>query len=139
MEIVRDDEQLSRYITSAVQVSGDSPVLIDQYLSRATEVDVDAVADELFAAVTRPPLRRTPDRLEIVLAVGTAGRARDLAARETECCSFFTFDVREVSDRVVLEVGVPPAQVAVLDAVQARVEAVRSLTVRPDGRRSARS
>ncbi len=46
MEIVRDDEQLSRYITSAVQVSGDSPVLIDQYLSRATEVDVDAVADE---------------------------------------------------------------------------------------------
>ncbi len=46
MEIVRDDEQLSRYITNAVQVSGDSPVLIDQYLSRATEVDVDAVADE---------------------------------------------------------------------------------------------
>ena len=45
MEIVRDDEQLSRYITSAVQVSGDSPVLIDQYLSRATEVDVDAIAD----------------------------------------------------------------------------------------------
>jgi carbamoyl-phosphate synthase large subunit len=45
MEIVRDDEQLARYITSAVQVSGDSPVLIDQYLSRATEVDVDAVAD----------------------------------------------------------------------------------------------
>ncbi|MGZ5956635.1 MAG: ATP-binding protein, partial [Caulobacteraceae bacterium] len=52
MEIVRDDEQLSRYITSAVQVSGASPVLIDQYLSRATEVDVDAVADdhEVFVA-----------------------------------------------------------------------------------------
>jgi len=46
MEIVRDDEQLARYITHAVKVSGDSPVLIDQYLSRATEVDVDAVADE---------------------------------------------------------------------------------------------
>jgi carbamoyl-phosphate synthase large subunit len=45
MEIVRDDEQLARYITHAVKVSGDSPVLIDQYLSRATEVDVDAVAD----------------------------------------------------------------------------------------------
>jgi carbamoyl-phosphate synthase large subunit len=28
-----------------VQVSGDSPVLIDQYLSRATEVDVDAICD----------------------------------------------------------------------------------------------
>ncbi|MBI1197456.1 MAG: carbamoyl-phosphate synthase large subunit [Phenylobacterium sp.] len=45
MEIVRDDEQLERYITTAVQVSGDSPVLLDQYLSRATEVDVDALCD----------------------------------------------------------------------------------------------
>jgi carbamoyl-phosphate synthase large subunit len=45
MEIVRDDEQLERYINTAVQVSGDSPVLIDQYLSRATEVDVDALCD----------------------------------------------------------------------------------------------
>ena len=45
MEIVRDDEQLERYITNAVKVSGDSPVLIDQYLSRATEVDVDALCD----------------------------------------------------------------------------------------------
>ena len=45
MEIVRDDEGLDRYVTHAVQVSGDSPVLIDQYLSRATEVDVDALCD----------------------------------------------------------------------------------------------
>ncbi|MDR3510215.1 MAG: carbamoyl-phosphate synthase large subunit [Caulobacteraceae bacterium] len=45
MEIVRDEEQLDRYIRTAVQVSGDSPVLIDQYLSRATEVDVDALCD----------------------------------------------------------------------------------------------
>ena len=45
MEIVRDDEQLERYVRTAVQVSGDAPVLIDQYLSRATEVDVDALCD----------------------------------------------------------------------------------------------
>jgi carbamoyl-phosphate synthase large subunit len=45
MEIVRDEEQLGRYIKNAVKVSGDSPVLIDQYLSRATEVDVDALCD----------------------------------------------------------------------------------------------
>lgn len=49
MEIVRDDEQLERYITHAVQVSGDNPVLIDQYLSRATEVDVDALCDNTGA------------------------------------------------------------------------------------------
>jgi carbamoyl-phosphate synthase large subunit len=45
MEIVHDEEQLARYIREAVQVSGDSPVLIDQYLNRATEVDADAIAD----------------------------------------------------------------------------------------------
>ena len=52
MEIIRDDEQLGRYIRDAVKVSGDSPVLIDAYLSRATEVDVDALCDgtDVFVA-----------------------------------------------------------------------------------------
>ncbi|MBP9183595.1 MAG: carbamoyl-phosphate synthase large subunit [Fuscovulum sp.] len=45
MEIVRSDEQLERYISTAVQVSGDSPVLLDSYLSGAVEVDVDALCD----------------------------------------------------------------------------------------------
>ncbi len=45
MEIVRSDEQLDRYISTAVQVSGDSPVLLDSYLSGAVEVDVDALSD----------------------------------------------------------------------------------------------
>lgn len=45
MEIVRDMEQLKRYISSAVVVSGDSPVLLDHYLSGATEIDVDALCD----------------------------------------------------------------------------------------------
>jgi len=52
MEIVRDEEQLARYVSEAVQVSGESPVLIDAYLSRATEVDIDALADgkDVFVA-----------------------------------------------------------------------------------------
>ena len=45
MEIVRDMAHLERYITEAVVVSGDSPVLIDSYLSNATEVDVDCICD----------------------------------------------------------------------------------------------
>jgi carbamoyl-phosphate synthase large subunit len=45
MEIIRDDAQLERYIRTAVQVSGDSPVLLDSYLSGAIEVDVDALSD----------------------------------------------------------------------------------------------
>jgi carbamoyl-phosphate synthase large subunit len=45
MEIVDSPGQLEDYIETAVQVSGDSPVLIDQYLRDAIEVDVDALAD----------------------------------------------------------------------------------------------
>jgi carbamoyl-phosphate synthase large subunit len=45
MEIVRDMAQLKRYITFAVVVSGDSPVLLDSYLSGAIEVDVDCLSD----------------------------------------------------------------------------------------------
>ena len=45
MEIVRDLDHLRRYIREAVVVSGDSPVLLDGYLSGAVEVDVDALSD----------------------------------------------------------------------------------------------
>ncbi|MAI58398.1 MAG: carbamoyl phosphate synthase large subunit [Rhodobacteraceae bacterium] len=45
MEIVRDMTQLERYIREAVIVSGDSPVLLDGYLSGAVECDVDALSD----------------------------------------------------------------------------------------------
>ena len=45
MEIVEGPAQLDDYIATAVQVSGDSPVLIDQYLRDAIEVDVDALCD----------------------------------------------------------------------------------------------
>ena len=45
MEIVRDMDQLRRYIREAVVVSGDSPVLLDSYLSGAVECDVDALSD----------------------------------------------------------------------------------------------
>ncbi|SLN43527.1 carbamoyl-phosphate synthase large subunit [Pseudooctadecabacter jejudonensis] len=45
MEIVRDMAQLERYIAEAVVVSGDSPVLLDSYLSGAVEVDVDCLSD----------------------------------------------------------------------------------------------
>jgi len=45
MEIVDSEAQLDDYIATAVQVSGDSPVLIDQYLRDAVECDVDALCD----------------------------------------------------------------------------------------------
>jgi len=45
MEIVHEESELSRYMTSAVSVSNDSPVLLDRFLNDAVEVDVDAICD----------------------------------------------------------------------------------------------
>ena len=45
MEIVYKEEDLVRYITEAVRVSPNRPILIDQFMKHAGEVDVDAVCD----------------------------------------------------------------------------------------------
>ncbi len=45
MEIVHDETDLKRYVREAVQVSGDTPLLVDRYLADAIEVDVDAMCD----------------------------------------------------------------------------------------------
>jgi carbamoyl-phosphate synthase large subunit len=45
MEIVYDQEDLARYMTEAVKVTKDSPVLLDRFLDEAVEVDVDAICD----------------------------------------------------------------------------------------------
>lgn len=45
MEIVYDDENLNRYMTTAVQASPEHPILVDKFLDAAIEVDVDALCD----------------------------------------------------------------------------------------------
>ncbi|MSP53227.1 MAG: carbamoyl-phosphate synthase large subunit [Gammaproteobacteria bacterium] len=45
MEVVYNDDELLRYLRTAVQVSNSSPVLLDRFLNDATEVDVDAICD----------------------------------------------------------------------------------------------
>jgi carbamoyl-phosphate synthase large subunit len=45
MEIVYSDTELERYMTFAVQVEPEHPILIDKFLENAIEVDVDAIAD----------------------------------------------------------------------------------------------
>ena len=52
MEIVHHAEDLKHYLSFAVKVSNDSPVLLDRFLSEAIEVDVDAICDgkEVFVA-----------------------------------------------------------------------------------------
>lgn len=45
MEIVYDEQDLRRYLTEAVKVSNDAPVLLDRFLDNAVEVDIDAICD----------------------------------------------------------------------------------------------
>lgn len=45
MEIVYKEEALKRYITEAVRVSPNHPILIDKFLKDAKEIDVDAICD----------------------------------------------------------------------------------------------
>jgi len=125
MEIVRDDEQLERYITTAVQVSGDSPVLIDQYLSRATEVDVDALCDDTGAvfvagvmehieeagvhsgdsACSLPPFSLTPETIA-ELKRQTEAMARALKVRGLMNVQFAIEEPASANPRIyVLEVN----------------------------------
>jgi carbamoyl-phosphate synthase large subunit len=45
MEVVHSDDELEEYIEEAVRVSPDKPILVDEFLADAVELDVDAVAD----------------------------------------------------------------------------------------------
>jgi len=45
MDIVHGEDELRKYMRDAVQVSNDSPVLLDRFLDHAREVDVDAICD----------------------------------------------------------------------------------------------
>jgi hypothetical protein len=78
--------------------------------------------DDLFTFVVRAQ-RRVPTRLDLVLPRDIEATARDLARRESECCSFFTFGFEAVGDDVVMHIAVPPEHVEVLDALEARAAA----------------
>ena len=45
MELVYNEDELRQYMQSAVDVSNDSPVLLDRFLDQAVEVEVEAVSD----------------------------------------------------------------------------------------------
>ncbi|MEJ7846943.1 MAG: carbamoyl-phosphate synthase large subunit [Pyrinomonadaceae bacterium] len=51
MAIVYDEETLDEYMRSAVDASPEKPILIDKFLERASEIDVDALADETAVVI----------------------------------------------------------------------------------------
>lgn len=79
--------------------------------------------DQFFAGSVRTTHRPAATRLDLHLSPGSETAGRDLASRESSCCSFFTFGFDTTDAGPVMEVGVPATYVAVLDAFAARVEA----------------
>jgi hypothetical protein len=77
--------------------------------------------DDLFRSA-RGTERVAGTTLRLTLDRSTLDFARDLAARETECCSFFDFSFSPVGEDIVtMQVTVPPAYTAILDALAARL------------------
>ncbi len=142
MEIVHCDADLKRYMTEAVRVSNDSPVLLDRFLDNAIEVDVDVVADAegnvLIGAIMEhieeagvhsgdsscslPPYSLTPqmqDRLReqatrMARALGVIGLMNTQFAIQGE--TIFVLEVNPRASRTVPFVskatGVPLAKIA---------------------------
>ena len=81
--------------------------------------------DELVTAVDAvETLSPTHARMRLTGPAGFIARVRDLTARETECCSFFTFTVTPEpavdGEAMVLNVEVPDAYTDVLESLVGR-------------------
>ena len=82
-----------------------------------------AAFDDLFATAVRAVETLTPTHARMLLVgpTGLEDRVRDLTARETECCSFFTFTITPEptgdGEAMLLDVEVPAAHVDVLVAL----------------------
>jgi hypothetical protein len=84
--------------------------------------------DALFAESLRDVERVSGTRVRLTLDAASEETAKDLTARETSCCSFFTFAFAGGGeDRLTLEVSVPAAYADVLSALTGRAVAAAGL------------
>lgn len=77
--------------------------------------------DALFASAVRSVERHGDDvRMRLAGEEGLVERVRDLTARESTCCSFFTFTIDGTDEDLTLDVSVPLARTEILDALAER-------------------
>lgn len=77
--------------------------------------------DALFTTTVRRVERHGNDvRMLLSGERGLVEQVRDLTARETSCCSFFTFGIEGTHLDLTLDISVPPARQEVLDALAER-------------------
>jgi hypothetical protein len=79
--------------------------------------------DQLFAESVLSWSRVSPTRMELTLRADAESAARDLAARESACCSFFSFEFDCDGVDLAMAIGTPLARADVLDALAARLGA----------------
>jgi carbamoyl-phosphate synthase large subunit len=143
MAIVYDEESLDRYVRTAVEFTPERPVLIDKFLERAAEFDVDALCDEDICVIAGiqehieeagihsgdsscvlPPVRIDPDHLETMRHY-TRKLAKALAVKGLMNIQFaikndrvYVLEVNPRASRTVPFVskatGVPIARIAAL-------------------------
>jgi hypothetical protein len=79
--------------------------------------------DDLFTTALRGQQRLSPTRLRWCLDPAAEQTARDLAGRESACCSLFSFTFTPADGAVQLDIAVPDAHLDVLDALAAKAAA----------------
>ncbi|MEV6560485.1 hypothetical protein AB0M22_32525 [Nocardia sp. NPDC051756] len=77
--------------------------------------------DQFFTDAVQRAERPGRTRLDLLIDTDAVPLGRDLAARETDCCSFFTFTFEPAAGGSVLHIDVPLAHVEVLDALETRI------------------
>jgi len=86
--------------------------------------------DDLFATHLRRAERVDPQTLDLTLDPESRATVEDLTARETECCSFFTFTItpepagNSDGEAMVLDIEVPPAHTDVLSTLAQRASTI---------------
>jgi len=85
--------------------------------------------DGLFAAALRDMHRIAPTVLRLVFDASAEETARELAARESECCAVFSFGFQEAGDgTVAMDVAVPTAHLDILDVLAIRAASAGGLS-----------
>ena len=86
----------------------------------------EAEFNDVFAHAVRGVGRPDPRTLALDLepAAEVAARVANLAVRETQCCSFFTFALTATGGALRLDISVPQAHIDVLEALAARANGV---------------
>ncbi|WP_081883398.1 thioredoxin family protein [Glycomyces tenuis] len=87
-----------------------------------------AAFEDLFTAAVQSVERLEPTRLRLALTPdsGVAAQAADLAAREADCCGFFTFHLTAAAGSLDLDITVPAVRAGVLDGIATQAEAART-------------